>query len=91
MSTGFFDVNEIECETFKFESTGYDKSQFKSIKTQDAAIYGYRQCNGTFHVETDHLEIICNGESCMTLTGQARTKVIENRDKAILKDETRKI
>lgn len=91
MSTGFFDVNEIECETFKFESTGYDKSQFKSIKTQDAAIYGYRQCNGTFHVETDHLEIICNGESCMTLTGQAHTKVIENRDKAILKDETRKI
>ena len=91
MSTGRFDVNEIECETFKYESSDFDKSHFKSIKTQTASIFGYRKCHGTFHVETDHLEIICNGESCMTITGQAHTKVIERRDKGILKDEVRKI
>ncbi|MBQ9362314.1 MAG: DUF2807 domain-containing protein [Bacteroidaceae bacterium] len=91
MSTGRFDVNEIECETFKYESSDFDKSHFKSIKAQTASIFGYRKCHGTFHVETDHLEIICNGESCMTITGQARTKVIEKRDKGILKDEVRKI
>jgi hypothetical protein len=91
MSTGRFDVNEIECESFKYESSDFDKSVFHSIKAQNAAIYGYRRCYGTFHIETDHLEIICNGESSMTFTGQARTKVIEKGGKAMLKDEVKKI
>lgn len=88
MSTGQFDVKEIECETFKYESSDFDHSVFHSIKAKTANIYGYRKCYGTFHVDVDHLEIICDGISSMTFTGQAHKKAVEKGSKATLNDET---
>ncbi|MBQ9640554.1 MAG: DUF2807 domain-containing protein [Bacteroidaceae bacterium] len=91
MSTGRFDVNEIVCETFKYESSDYDKSVFQLIKAQTASIFGYRKCYGTFHVDVDHLELICDGTSNMTITGQAHTKAIEKHGKAVLNDECKEV
>jgi len=88
MSTGQFDVKEIECETFKYESSDFDRSVFHSIKAKTASIFGYRKCHGTFHVDVDHLELICDNLSNMTVTGQVHTKAIEKHDRAVLLDKT---
>jgi len=87
MSTGRFDVNEIECETFKYESSDLDRSVFHNIKARTASIFGYRRCHGTFNVDVDRLEVICDGLSNMTLTGQARTKAIEKHGRAVLNED----
>ncbi len=90
MSTGQFDINEIECETFKYESTGLDHSTFRHIQAQTTSLFCYRKCQSTFHLDTDALEVYADNASQLVLIGRARKKDIATRQKAVVNDQTEK-
>lgn len=88
MSTGRFDVAELECETFRFESTGSDHSTFRQLRAGTVALFAYRECQAAFHVDCDRLEVDASGQSRLELTGRARSKDIGQRGKSVINDKT---
>lgn len=88
MSTGSFDVADLQCETFRYESTGSDRSAFRQLQAQTVALFAYRDCQSAFRVDCDRLEVDASGESRLDLTGRAGSKAISHRGKSVINDKT---
>lgn len=88
MSTGSFNVKDIKCETFKFESSDFDRSVFHNITAQEAKIYCLGKCKDSFNVDVKELEMILDGTSEVTITGKAVHKSGARSGKSKLEDKT---
>lgn len=87
LSTGSFDVEEVECETFKFEGTFHDRSTFHSVKANSATIITYRKSESSFVLDVDDLIIVSEGGSKVTVSGTARNKQIMERGNSKVDDK----
>ena len=87
LSTGSFDVEEVECETFKFEGTFHDRSTFHSVKANSATIITYRKSESSFILDVDDLVIVSEGGSKVTVSGTARNKQIMERGNSKVDDK----
>lgn len=90
MSTGSFNVKDIRCETFKFESTDFDHSVFHNIAAQEAKLYCLNNCKDSFNVNVNELEIILDGKSEITVSGKAAHKTGTRSGKSKLIDKVTK-
>lgn len=86
LSTGSFDIEDLECETFKFEGTYHDNSTFRNIKAQTATIITYRKSQSSYVFDVDNLLVVSDGESKVTVSGKARNKQIMKRGKSVVED-----
>ena len=86
LSTGSFYIEDLECETFKFEGTDYDHSTFKQIKANTATIICFRKSHAEFNIDVNDLLVIAENESRLRLNGTAKKKHIETRGQATVED-----
>jgi len=86
LRSGSFFVDDLQCETFKFEGSDSDRSVFKNVKTHAATIVCMRKSQPSFTLTADQLIAIAENESKLTLNGTANSKDKRVRGKAVLID-----
>lgn len=86
LRSGSFFVDDLQCETFKFEGSDTDRSVFKNLKTHVATIVTMRKSRPTFTVHADQIIAIADNESLLTLNGTAKRIEKSVRGKAQLID-----
>ena len=88
IGTGSFNLDSVECNTFKYEATGEGNATFKHIDSKESIMFTcMSKSDVNADINTDQI-IAATQSGKITLTGTAKQKDLSATSKALIEDKT---
>ena len=88
IGTGSFDLDTIECNTFKYEATGEGNATIKHINSKESIMFTcMSKSDVNANINTNQVTAVTQSGK-ITLTGTAKQKDLSATNKALIEDKT---
>lgn len=85
--TGSMKLDDVQCNTFKLESSDKGSIEIANLQAEDASLYSHSPAKIKVNMDVQRLSVFNVGTGAIHLTGYAQQNVIQHPDDPQLKNE----